>query len=776
MAETPETTDEKAGFKGPSEKLQGWLSRIKTREKAFMSGWWKAAEEAVRLYNQEKYSDQKDTPNPYNILYSNTEVLKPSLYSATPKPDVRGRFVENPVSPLTKLVEHLLIVFSDPANPGEESLDNAMDETVTSSLVAGMGFTRLRLYPDRPVPLCTEAGHYKGLIWPAGRKWSKLPWIAFRHEMRKEEIFAQFKIPEAEQSQFKLTEDPDSQDNISPDDKNPPNVSIVYELWVKESRDVYYLCEEWEPLLLTEEKDPLKLQGFFPTPGLLLMTKKPGSLNPTPLYQYYRNQAEELNRVTARLNKVLSAIKVRGAYNAMLGTDMQKILSDDDMENTLVPASESVMLSQGGGGFDRHIWLLPIEKLVEVATQLYVARQQIKQVIYEITGLSDIIRGSSVASETATAQNLKNKWGSIRLRDMQKSTAGYVRDIYRLTTDAAAKNVPADKWKAITQAPIPTEAEQKIAKERVEQLVQRAKMMAEQAAMTGQQPQIPPPPPELMQAAQSPDTIESLLKQIASDANRTFTINVQSDSTIDLDTATDKQEVAEFMNAMGQLLAGLQPLAQLGPSGLNAGKEILVAVCSRFKFGLSIIDSLKALQPPPPAQNGPTPEQEKKEKELEQAEKGLEGQKDQLKALLDQIKDAKRDLETAKKDWEADIKIQEANQRAAQADFQATQKVAAAEQQVGSAKREADFVKQKTDLTSATAQLKGAQKVTKSLDASTAPVKQGVESVQKTVDGLSQIVQQLAQTVSALQQDVKLASRKPKRVTRKGDSFVPEYE
>lgn len=425
------------------------LNAVKAREKIFAEGWWKSAERAVTLYNCEK----EDAANPYNILYSNTEVLKPSLYSATPKPDVRGRFVDNPVSPLTKLVEHLLIVFSDPANPGEESLDASMDEAVTSALIAGLGFIRIRHYPERAFPICTEAGHWKGLIWAAGRKWSKLPWIAFRHELTREEFFSTYKIKEADYPKLKDFEPEDS----DPEDRSSSSSSakmayVVYEYWDRGEREIYHLCEQWEEVLIKEDPDSLKLQGFFPTPGLLLTTKKPGRLIPTPLYDYYRNQAEELNRVTARLNRVLAAIKVRGGYNPLLGTEMEQILADENMENGLVPVKEAALMFQNGG-FEKNIWLLPIEKLVEVAKTLYEARMQIKQVIYELTGLSDIIRGSSVASETATAQNLKNKWGSIRLRDMQKSVAGYVRDLYRLTVDASAKNIPPEKWKAITQAP-----------------------------------------------------------------------------------------------------------------------------------------------------------------------------------------------------------------------------------------------------------------------------------------------------------------------------------
>lgn len=631
----------------PEETL---LSKVKAREKAFSDGWWKHAEQAVELFNYEK----ADPQNPYNILYSNTEVLKPSLYSATPKPDVRGRWAESPVSPLTKLVERLLIIFSDPGNPGEESLDLAMSDCVTSALTAGLGCIRLRLYENtegKSFPICPESVHYKGLLWPAGRKWSKLPWIAFRHELTREEFFSLFEIPKERRPLLQI---PDPSDLDEERDKNHKPGTVVYEVWVKASKKISFLCEDWEPILIREDSDPLGLAHFFPTPGPLLMTTKPGRLIPTPLYQYYRNQAEELNRVTARLNKILAAIKVRGAYNSLLGSELERMLSDESMENSLVPAAESGLLAQNGG-FERQIWLLPIDQLVTVATQLYQARIQIKQVIYEITGLSDIIRGSSVASETATAQNLKNKWGSIRLRDMQKATASYVRDLYRLIVDAASEKLPSEAWKTITQAPFPTAAEKETA-------LQQAQFDASQGR---------PPQPQILQTLQSP-SIEELLSQIKSDANRTYTINIQYDSTVDLDTATSQGDVQEFMGAMAQLLGGLQPLASLGPSGLNAAKEILVAVCSRYKFGLSIVDSLKAIQAPPPAQQDtPSPEQEKKEKDLQQKQS-------QLDQTLDQIESAKRDLEVQRKEFAAEVKVAQAELSAQQKVFQADQQVKAA--------------------------------------------------------------------------------------------------
>jgi len=597
-----DATGEEAHSAEDKHKAAKLLDLVKVREQEFEKGWWKRAEKAYDIYSMDtKHQHEEDTP--YNILYSNTEVLLPALYSATPKPDVRARFKGEKLKPLPEMLDRFLTVAADSSTPGGESLNGAMTDAVLSSLVPGMGYVRLRLREELPFPLVYESGHYKTLIWGKATRWSKVPWVAFKIPLSKDQMFKQFDINLEDQQAGYVpsSEADDERDNC-----------CVYEIWDKASRKVYFVSEEWRDKLLRVSDDPLGLEGFFPTPGLLLMTAKPGKLSPVPLYNYYRNQAEELNRVTVRLNKVLSAIRVRGAYNGLLGQDLARILSSDELENELIPAGEAGLLAQSGG-FDKHIWLLPIEKLITVAQELYKAREAIKQVIYEITGISDIIRGSSVASETATAQDLKNKWGTVRLRRMQTIVADYARDLFRLTVDCGSDHITPDRWKEIIQMDIPTEAEKQVAQQTVAYLqmaqAQQSPQMP-QPQMPGQPPQPQAPPNPQLLAAQktlASPSMEQLLGAIAKDLHRTFVVNIQTSSTVDLDTAQDKAEVGEFMNAMGQLLAGLQPLALMGPSGVEAMKAILVAVCQRYKFGIDLSDVIQAIQPPPPPPPEPGP-------------------------------------------------------------------------------------------------------------------------------------------------------------------------
>ena len=63
-----------------------------------------------------------------------------------------------------------------------------------------------------------------------------------------------------------------------------------------------------------------------------------------------------------------------------------------------------------------------------------------KQQIYEITGIADIIRGQSKASETLGAQRLKGQWASVRLSDRQRQVGQFNRDTLRMDAEIVANH------------------------------------------------------------------------------------------------------------------------------------------------------------------------------------------------------------------------------------------------------------------------------------------------------------------------------------------------
>ena len=51
--------------------------------------------------------------------------------------------------------------------------------------------------------------------------------------------------------------------------------------------------------------------------------------------------------------------------------------------------------------------LVPFDAVSEALKQLYDSRDRTKQVLYEVTGLSDLVRGASDPRTTATAEQIK---------------------------------------------------------------------------------------------------------------------------------------------------------------------------------------------------------------------------------------------------------------------------------------------------------------------------------------------------------------------------------
>jgi hypothetical protein len=161
----------------------------------------------------------------------------------------------------------------------------------------------------------------------------------------------------------------------------------------------------------------------------LYATTTNGTLVPVPDYTEYQDQADQLDDLTGRIAMVTKALKVAGLYPS----DEREIarLFNEGVENQLLPVTNWAAFMEKGG-LEKVIMLLPIEKISAVLRDLTEIRGVIKNDLYEITGIADIIRGSTKANETATAQRIKGQYATMRLSDKQQEVARFVRDILRM--------------------------------------------------------------------------------------------------------------------------------------------------------------------------------------------------------------------------------------------------------------------------------------------------------------------------------------------------------
>lgn len=654
-------------------KVQSWLAELDSARKR-VKDYRKDASRIVKLYEGGKASE-----SPFNILYSNTETLAPALYNNVPRPVVQRRFKDDdPLGKVASDVARRSLEFLIDNELGDYTpFDDLMTQAVLEALVPGEGVTWFKYdasiveqpEPNNPTegqedqtdegeveaqqgeihsePLeqveyetvCGEAVPWDRFLHGYAKQWKDVPWVAREHFMTRDELVKNFgeeighRIPlniSGKAASDRGTDGDDDTEKVL--DAEGVELAHVFEIWDKETKMVRFLAPSYPAGFVKEVEDPLQLSGFFPMPRPLVLFQKISSLVPVPLYTMYEEQAKELNRITVRINKIVQALKVRGFYDSTL-EGLEKVLAADD--NVLIPA-ENVAAMQQGQTLEKAIWLMPLEKLVAVLQQLYVQRQQVKQVIYEITGISDILRGASVASETATAQNIKNQWGTLRLKKMQKQIARYVRDCLRIMGEIAMTKFSQQTLAQMTGLQFPTAQQKQQAQMVLQQLQAQAQQMAQQPPMPGQPPAQPPaPPPQVMAAAQLPSW-EEIMGLLTNDLQRNYRIDIETNSTVDAEATEDKQNMGEFLNAVAQFMNGVAPLVQQGTMPFDAAKSILLAVTRRYRFGPEVEDELKKMQPPQQQGNG-ADAKAKADLEAAQAEQKV---KMEMLAMDKQLKEA----------------------------------------------------------------------------------------------------------------------------------------
>lgn len=218
-------------------------------------------------------------------------------------------------------------------------------------------------------------------------------------------------------------------------DINQRNI-IVYETWNKIDRRIYWTSTGYEGLCDVKD-DFLNLKDFWPVPEPLSATMTNDSMIPVPDFKEYQDQAIQLDELTQRIAYLTKACKVAGAYAAEDGT-LSRLL-DEAFENELVAVEDWQGLVDKGG-IEGMIYFLPIEKIQEVIRTLTEVRSQVMQDMDLITGISDVVRGTTDSRETLGGIRLKNNNAGTRLADRQRDVARFAKDTVAIVAEIMAKH------------------------------------------------------------------------------------------------------------------------------------------------------------------------------------------------------------------------------------------------------------------------------------------------------------------------------------------------
>lgn len=349
----------------------------------------------------------------------------------------------------------------------------------------------------------------------------------------------------------------------------------VWEIWDKATRQVIYVDEKASGdagEALDVRPDPLGLRGFFPMPAPLYSSYGDPKGVPSPEYKAYESQANELNALTAKIRGMVKALRVKLLVSGGDADQLINLLFAEVDDAAEVVPIEGWSELQGAGGIDKQIWFLPLDTIIQAIQSTLQAREAVKQEIYEITGISDILRGSSRASETATAQNIKRQFATLRIDERVRNVNGFLGECVRIHAEIASE-------------------------------LFSGKSLREASGMDI-----------------SDQELEAVLELLGDDVRRRYQIDIETDSTIEPDEIERREGRVAFLQALTQMLQVLAPFVAQGLLSFEVAKELLLYGVKAFPQSRQLEEMLEQMEPPPP------PPQEPSELEQKVALKQLDQQ------------------------------------------------------------------------------------------------------------------------------------------------------
>ena len=634
--------------------------------------WESRATKTIRRYRDDDRSDNNNETSKFNILWSNVQTLTPAVFARLPKADVARRFGDNdPVGRVAALLLERALDFEVEHYPDFRA---TMNRSVQDRFLGGRGSAWVRYEPhvraqagepDDGVQVTEDTDEAEPVGMPTGgatadpqddTQGNEAPpeeieyecaptdyvhWKDFGHSIARtwEEVTAVWRWVYMTEAALTERFGEDAAAKIpmdsAPDQLGTPMTpsrektqAKVCELWDKDAGRVYWFTKNGTDFI-DERDDPLGLEGFFPCPKPLYATLTSDTLVPVPDFALYQDQANQLNILSDRIDGLVKALRVRGVYDASI-PELQRLFTEGD-NLTLIPVDRWAALSEKGG-LKGAVDLMPIKELVQALTECYAAFRQIVDQVHEITGISDIIRGQSVASETATAQQIKGQYAGLRLRSMQQDVAMYATEMLRLKAQIICTKFQPETILSYAAALQLSEADQAL--------------------------------------------IPQAIQILQSDPLRSFRVEVAADSLVQLDESQEKSERVKFLGAFAGFLEKALPVAQAEPKLLPLVVDLLKFGIGAFKGARQIEGTLDSYlsqikqaqqqaaaappQPPPP-----TPEQI--QAQTEEKRQAIELQADAAKTRMQIAADAQAEQFRVQADQRiAAIELQAKAQEAAQ--------------------------------------------------------------------------------------------------------------
>jgi hypothetical protein len=577
-----------------------WSAELAAAKKASRK-WKEHGQRITKVFLDERGTETIKETTRLNLFSANVITLRAMMYGNVPRVEVTRRY-EDANDDAARVASEMLERIAN-ADVGKQ-YSYALGMALEDRLLVGFGLGRVAyeaqfksIHHD---PIVASDGrelaaaydeeqktfeaapvyylNWRDVEWSPARSWDEVRWIGFRNYLTRDQCVKRFGAEVGEAIPLGKTKLADEVKGGIEED--PWQKAEVWEIWHAEDQQVFWVVEGMDKIC-DRKDDTLQLKGFWPCPKFLLANPTSQAYVPRADYVLAQDQYREVDELSTRITLLQKAIKVVGVYDRA-ATGVKRLLNEG-VANTMIPVDDWAMFAEKGGLKGQIDWL-PLEQIVGALDRLREYRADLINVLYQVTGMSDIMRGATVQGETATAQSIKAKFASVRVQYLQDEFASFATDLQKLRVEVIARHF--DDQSIVTESN--------------------------------------------MQATLDAEFIPPALQLIRQ--REVFRIAVKSEQLQAQDMAALRQEKAEFIAGLAQFITAAKPLTDSYPQAAPVLLEMLKWTMTGFKGASSIegiLDkAIASLQQAPP-QQPPNPE-EAKQKALQLKVQGEVG-KEQVK-------------------------------------------------------------------------------------------------------------------------------------------------
>ncbi len=435
--------DPQGQYKYWNEEISGALQR--------MQRWHKLGDRIVRYYlDQRSVANEAEfaTNTRLNLFHSNVVTLQSMLYGNVPKVDVSRRYAD-PNDDVSRVAAEIMQrLLNNDIQEEHDGVTCVLRACLQDRLLPGLACARVRYevetegegeneqitWEDAPV----DYFHWRDVAWGWSRTWSNIPWLAFRSFLTRDEVEARFGAEAARGVKYKKQSVNEAKEGAQESDESSLwQKAEIWEIWDKTKRNVVFYSDGYDKILETRS-DPLQLSGFFPSPPFFMANQTTSLYFPTPDYHLAAGLYREIDALQSRIEIITSAVKVIGVYDSS-AKELGRMFREG-FDNQLIPVDSWALFAEKGGIAGQIDWF-PLADVVAGLDKLRELRSETIELLYQVTGLSDVLRGGGEGQYEGTGQAaLKAKFASIRVQAMQEEFATFASNLMAIKAEIISRH------------------------------------------------------------------------------------------------------------------------------------------------------------------------------------------------------------------------------------------------------------------------------------------------------------------------------------------------